>query len=87
MDGNRHLKQQVRTDGQTHRSAGVLTYICTDALTYIRTDVSAYDSTPVGNRTKTSVKMRVCKKVRLRIYAEAIDDQAGKHTATVINQQ
>ena len=36
MDGNRHLKRQVRTNGQTHRSADVLTYIRTDALTYIR---------------------------------------------------
>ena len=42
MDGNRHLKQQVRTDGQTHRSADVLTYIRTDALTYIRADVLTY---------------------------------------------
>ena len=45
MDGNRHLKQQVRTDGQTHRSAGVLTYICTDALTYMRADVLTYRRT------------------------------------------
>ena len=45
MDGNRHLKQQVRTDGQTHRFAGVLTYICTDALTYIRADVLTYRRT------------------------------------------
>lgn len=45
MDGNRHLKQQVRTDGQTHRSAGVLTYICTDALTYMRADVLTYRHT------------------------------------------
>ena len=45
MDGNRHLKQQVRTDGQTHRFAGVLTYICTYALTYIRADVLTYRHT------------------------------------------
>ena len=42
MDGNRHLKRQVRTDGQTHSSADVLTYIRTDALTYIRTDALTY---------------------------------------------
>ena len=42
MDGNRHLKRQVRTDGQTHRSADVLTYIRTNALTYIRADVLTY---------------------------------------------
>ena len=42
MGGNRHLKQQVRTDGQTHSSADVLTYIRTDALTYIRADVLTY---------------------------------------------
>ncbi|KAB5317821.1 hypothetical protein [Bacteroides stercoris] len=45
MDGNRHLKRQVRTDGQTHRSADVLTYIRTDALTYIRADVLTYRRT------------------------------------------
>jgi len=42
MDGNRHLKRQVRTDRQTHSSAGVLTYIRTDALAYIRADVLTY---------------------------------------------
>jgi hypothetical protein len=47
MDGNRHLKQQVCTDGQTHRSADVLTYIRTDALTYIRADVLTYRRTTV----------------------------------------
>ena len=45
MDGNIHLKHQVRTDGQAYRSAGVLTYIRTDALTYIRADVLTYRRT------------------------------------------
>ncbi|WP_270557768.1 hypothetical protein [Bacteroides stercoris] len=46
MNGNIHLKHQVRTDGQAYRSAGVLTYIHADVLTYRRTTAHRWGTGP-----------------------------------------